>query len=303
MRLGRRILGMGAGVGMTYWFLRYFTPQHSTLVLNEKVVIVTHATTSVGRSLAFSFARRGSRIVLAGASGDRLEAVRREIEPYSSDVLIVEADLTDEHGLSSVVTRTLDGFGRIDVLVNYAPVLTSGMLVETDPSQVESMIALNLWAPIRLTQAVLPHMLRNHRGYVLNVGAAMGRTPTPLFTGYSAVQAGLLGFSDALRRELDGTGIRVTHVLTGWIQSSDMPQDSESILHRYGFEVLHPDEVAESAVLGLVHGAGEVLPGGMLVRLGVLVERYAPSLVRFYWRFNLTPEWIAVMRGAKTTEN
>ena len=297
MRLGRRMVGVSAVAGVAYWFLRYFKPQHSTLVLNDKVVIVTGATTTTGRALAFSFARRGARVVLVGVDDDRLETVRREIEPYSSDVLIVPADLSGEDGIEAVVTRTLEEFGTIDILVNHTSVLVSGMLVETDPSRLEALIKTNLWIPFRLTQLVVPHMLRNHHGYILNVGSGMGRTPTPLFTAYAATQAGLASFSDGLRRELDGTGIRVTHVMAGWTQSPQLSQEAESILVRYGFEVVHPDEIAEDAVLGLVHGASEVLPGGMLARMGVLAERFAPGLVRLYWRFNLTPEWIAAMRG------
>jgi NADP-dependent 3-hydroxy acid dehydrogenase YdfG len=107
MRWRRRLLWAGALAGGVYWLVRYFRPEHSTLVLNEKVVIITGASSGIGRALAFAFARRAARIVLVARREDRLEAVRHEIEPYTSDVLVLPADVTDERQLQDVVNRTL----------------------------------------------------------------------------------------------------------------------------------------------------------------------------------------------------
>jgi short-subunit dehydrogenase len=291
MRFGRRALWASLLGGGLYWLVRYFRPQHSTLVLNDKVVIVTGASSGVGRSLAFAFARRAARVVLVARREEHLEAVRREIEPYTTDVLVIPADLTDEARLQGVVDRTLERFGRVDVLVNHAGMLQGGPLQDQDPARIEHLLRLNLWAAIRLTQLALPHMLANNQGYILNIGSGMGRSATPLFAPFVASKYGLSGFTDALRRELDGTGVHLTLVLPGWIHTDVLTPEIEDIVERYGFRVEHPDVVAERAVLGLVHGQNEVILGGTFAKIGVLTERYAPFLVRLFWRLRLTPEW------------
>jgi dehydrogenase/reductase SDR family protein 7B len=295
MHFGRRVLWVSLLGGGLYWLVRYFRPQHSTLVLNDKVVIVTGASSGVGRSLAFAFARRAARVVLVARREEQLEAVRREIEPYTTDVLVIPADLTDETQLRGVVDRTLERFGRIDVLVNNAGVAQGGPLQDQDPAGVEQLLRLNLWAAIRLTQLALPHMLANRQGYILNIGSGMGRSATPLFAPFVASKYGLSGFSDALRRELEGTGVHLTLVLPGWIHTDILTPEIEDVVERYGFRVEHPDVVAERAVLGLVRGQNEVVLGGTFSRILVWAERYAPFLVRLYWRLRLTPEWEAAV--------
>jgi short-subunit dehydrogenase len=275
--------------------MRYFRPTHSALVLNDRVVIVTGASSGMGRSLAFAFARRAARVVLVARREEHLEAVRREIEPYTTDVLVIPADLTDEAQLQEVVDRTLGAFGRIDVLVNNAGTSQGGPLQDQDPARIEHLLRLNLWVAIRLTQLALPSMLANHQGYILTIGSGMGRSAAPLFAPFVASKYGLSGFTDALRRELEGTGVRLTLVLPGWIHTDILTPEIEDVVERYGFRVENPDVVAERAVLGLVHGENEVILGGIFARSMVFAERYLPFLVRLYWRLWLTPEWKAAI--------
>lgn len=295
MRWIRRLAWGGILGGGTYWLARYFRPQHSTLVLNEKVVLITGASSGIGRALAFAFARRAAKIVLVARDRERLEAVQREIEPYTSDVLVIPADIANDAQLQQVVSQTLERFGRIDVLVNNAGLTHGGRLQQQDPARIEQLIRLNLWSVIRLTQLVVPHMLDNNHGYILNIGSGLGRVAMPLFAPYVASKYGLAGFTDALRRELDRTGIHLTLALPGWTLTDMIPPETEDVIERYGFHIDHPDDVAERAVLALVRGQNELILGGALPKWGVWTERYAPFLVCLYWRWQMTPEWIATM--------
>ncbi len=297
MGMGRRLLGLGALVGASYWLARYFRPKHSTLVLSEKVVIITGASSGIGRALAYAFARRAAKIVLVARREERLEAVRREIEPYTSDVLVIPADLSDEAQLQRVVELTLERFGRVDVLVNNAGISLAGWLQDLPPKLVERVLRVNLWAAIRLTQLVLPHMLEQRHGYILNVGSILGRTAAPLFAVYNASKYGLTGFSEGLRRELDRSGVYVTLALPGWTRTEMISPEIEDLVRRYGYTVQEADEVAERIVLGLVHGDREIVLGGWFEKIGLLGERYAPFLVRLYWKLWFTPEWVSVMGG------
>lgn len=295
MRWGRRLLWGGTLVGGLYWLVRYFRPAHSTLVLNDKVVIITGASSGIGRALAFAFAQRAARVVLVARREDRLEAVRREIEPYTSDVLILPVDITDEQQLQTVVSRTLETFGQIDILVNNAGVTQGGAFQDQNPDCIERLLRVNLWAAIRLTQLVLPSMLANHHGYILNIGSGLGRCAAPAFAPYVASKYGLSGFTDALRRELDGTGVQLTQVLPTWTRTEMMVPEVEDLARRHGFHIDEPDDVAERAVLALVHGDREIVLGGLVEKAGVLAERYLPFLVRLYWKLWLSQEWMATM--------
>jgi short-subunit dehydrogenase len=295
MQLTRRVIGGGVLAGGLYWLVRYLRPRHSTLVLNEKVVLITGASSGIGRSLAFAFARRAARVVLIATEEERLEAVRREIEPYTSSSLVIAADITQEADLHRIIETTLEAFGRIDVLVNSAEMIRGGRLPDQTPQQVEQLLRANLWSVIRLTQLVLPHMLAQNHGYILNVGSSLGRTAVPLMAPYVASKYGLSGFTDALRREMARTGVYLTLVQPGWTDAAKVPPENEDVLERYGYRIEDPDDVAERAVLGLVRGNHEVIVGGMMVKLGVLAERYVPAFVRLYWRVFMTPEWIATL--------
>ncbi len=297
MRLRQFLALGGAAAGGAYWLARYLRPQHSTLILNEKVVLTTGASTGIGRALAFAFARRGARIALVARSEDRLDAVRREIEPYSADVLVVPADLTDTAQLEAAIERTLAHFGRIDVLVNNAGLSQGGPLAELDPARMERLLRLNLWAALRLTQLVLPGMRARRSGYVLNVGSGMARVAVPYATSYVASKYGLAGFSDALRRELGGSGVRVTLVNPSWTSTDMLPPEMKDVLLRYGFRIEDADDIAERAVKALVAGRHEVMLGGPIETLGTVVERYAPFFVRLYWRIFMREEWVDAMRG------
>lgn len=295
MQLGRRLFWVGMMVGGAYWLLRYFRPKHSTLVLNDKVVVITGASSGIGRALAYAFARRAAKVVLVARRDERLEAVQREIAPYTSDTLVIPADLSDDVQRRQVVARTLERFGRIDVLVNNAGIGLSGPLQAQPPDRVMQMLRLNLEATIRLTQLVLPYMLEHNRGYILNMGSGLGRTAMPMYTTYCATKYAIAGFSDALRRELDRTGVYVTLALPGWVRTEMLDPEMEDLVRRYGYRVGDPDQVAEQIVLGLVHGRREIILGGAFEWAGILAERYAPLLVRLYWKLWYSPEWIAVM--------
>ena len=295
MQVGRRVVWGGLGAGAIFWLVRYLRPKHSSLVLDDKVVLITGASSGIGRSLAYSFARRGARVVLVARRANRLEADRREIEPYTSDVLVIPADITDEDQLRDVVQRTVDAFGRIDVLVNDAGMSLGGEFQGQDPQRIERLLRVNLWAAIRLTQLVVPYMLEQSSGYILNIGSGAGRVAVPLFAPYVASKYGLSGFTDALRRELYGTGIHLTLVLPGFTNTDMLNPQMLSLLERYGYRVDHPDAVAERAIIGLVRGENEVILGGIQAKLGVFAERYAPILLRLYWRLFLTAEWRAGM--------
>lgn len=269
----RSALLTGSIAGFGYWLWRYFQPRNSVLVLNSKVVIVTEAAAGMGRELALAFAQQGTKVVIADHSAERLEAVRREIEPYAADVLIVPTDLSNDEQLATLITKTRQHFGRIDVLVNNTGIVLEGYLHEQDPNAIREMVEVNLTTAMRLTQEALPHMLVQRSGFIVNIGATAARITTPMLSSYNATKTGLAAFSDGLRRELSGTGIYVTQAFPAWTDSIDGQPQLEQ-----------PGRVATQIVEGLVRGQREIVFGGWSTHVAFFLERHFPQVMNVYWR-------------------
>lgn len=282
--------GLLSGLGYFLW--RFFSPQHSDLILENKVVIITGASSGLGRALAMAFARRGARVVLTARRRELLEDVYREIEPYAAAALVIQADLTDDEQLRRIVPETLETFGRIDVLLNNAGRNGGSLFQNTSPDRIDTHLALNLRAPMMLTHQVLPLMIAQGSGSIINIGSTTSRVAAPTFVSYGASKHGLAGFTDALRREIEGTGVRVMLALPGWVRTELVPPVLVERVEQRGFNVLEADHVAEAFVQALLRGQEEVLVGDWLLRAAILAERYAPFLHRLYWRIYLTRTWI-----------
>lgn len=280
----RQLFGFGIISGITYWFWRYFAPQHSTLVLDDKVVVISGAASGLGKALALSFAKRGTRIVLVGQHADSLETVHREIEPYASAVLAIQADVVDPEQHNIIRQKTLNHFGRIDVLVHPAGMMSGNLLTDYEPEQIREIIEVNLTSTILLTKEILPVMLSQGEGYILVIGSGLGRRAAPAFSPYVASKSGITGFADSLRQELAGTNIYVTLATPGWIQSGTGHEQTESMLKtipHHSIESL--DKAADDIVEGLVQGQHEVVLGGFLEQIGMILERISPRLSDWYW--------------------
>ena len=175
--------------------------------LNGKVVFITGASRGIGRACAVAYHRAGARVVVAARSRDRLEALRDELG--GQRVLAVTMDATLQEDRCRALAQTERELGPIDVLVNNAGWACFASAQKTPPEHIERMIELNLVAPIRLTQAVLPQMISRGSGQIVNIASVVGLQPIPRMTVYSATKAALLSFSDGLRMELAGTGVNV----------------------------------------------------------------------------------------------
>ena len=285
-----RWLALGGLVGASsYWLLRYLQPEESPMILNGSVVIVTGASSGIGRALAESFARRGAKVVLAARRAEMLETVRLQIEPYATDVLAIPTDITDEANLRALVSQTLDRFGRIDVLVNNAGVAVGGQLHTLTPDNVRSILRTNYEAAAILTQLVLPSMLAQRHGHIVNIASLDGRVAIPASTLYSSSKHALLAFSDALRRELFGTGVHVTSVLPSWTRTDAIPEAVRSTLPHLDT----PEFVAEQTIDGMLKDRDDVYFGSFAERLELWGDRHLPHLMNLYWRMKMTPQYLA----------
>jgi NADP-dependent 3-hydroxy acid dehydrogenase YdfG len=183
--------------------------------LKGKVALVTGASSGIGEATALALARAGARVSIAARRRDRLEGVARRISELGAESLVLEADVSRPEEAESIVARTVDRWGRLDVLVNNAGLMA---LSPVDRARVEDwrrMLDLNLLGLMVATRAALPHMRRQKDGHVVNISSTAGRVANPDASVYAATKFGVGAFSEALRREVYKDGIRVTIVEPG----------------------------------------------------------------------------------------
>jgi short-subunit dehydrogenase len=188
-----------------------------TPALTGEVAIVTGASSGIGAATARELGRRGATVVLAARRVGLLEAQVRSIREVGGEAIAIPADMADGSDVTMLAERTLAAFGRVDVLVNNAGAFWSTSLASSSPDQIAQLAQVNLIGAMLLTRAVLPGMLERRHGAIISVGSLSGRVAMePL---YSATKYGLRGFSLALRRQLTGTGISVSLVSPGNINT------------------------------------------------------------------------------------
>ncbi len=287
------VLGGLIGLG-GYWLVRYLRPEHSALVLNDSVVLITGASSGIGRAYTNAFARRGARVALAARRAELLGEVHQEIEPYAADVLIVPTDVTEDVQLKNLVETTLKRYGQIDVLVNNAGLEMSGPVQRHSTADIRHLVEVNTASAMCLTRLCLPSMLARRSGWIVNVASMAGRNFVPFSPVYTASKAGLLAFSDSLRRQLEDTGVEVVSVLPFYTHTEMVPSHVERIVEqRYGRSVDTPDYVAEHTIDGLLKGRHEIQFGGTIEQAATWAERHFPWLMSLVWRAFMTPEIIA----------
>jgi len=174
------------------------------------VVIVTGASSGIGRSTAIRFGKAGWTVVLAARRVDALTAVAAEID----DAVVLPTDLRDPAAVTALVESAVERTGRIDALINNAG-LGGGASVLTDDATLTAIVEVNLLAPIRLIRAVVPVMRAQGNGAIVNIGSVAGEIG--ISGAYSATKFALRGLTDSVRRELAGTGIGVTLIEPGHI--------------------------------------------------------------------------------------
>lgn len=174
-----------------------------------KTIWITGASSGIGKGLALALAREGARLVLSGRNRAALDAVAADC-PGS---LVEPFEVTDLDSLPAIVARVAAATGGIDWLVNNAGISQRSLALDTDFPVYRTIMEVDFFAPLRLTQLVLPAMVARGRGRIINNASVAGKVGSPLRTGYCAAKHALVGWSDALRAEIAQYGVEV-HVLT-----------------------------------------------------------------------------------------
>lgn len=188
--------------------------------IKGRVAIVTGASSGIGEATAREFAREGAKVVLAARRVDKLESLAKEIDAMGTGAQahVVQADLAKLDDIQKLVDETVQVFGHIDVLVNNAGFGRLDWLENLDPvKDIQAQIDVNVMGVIQTTRLVLPLMIKQRNGSIVNMCSMAGLIGTPTYTIYSASKHAVHGFSEALRREVKPWGIDVSLVYPGGV--------------------------------------------------------------------------------------
>ncbi len=189
-------------------------------MIADKKIMITGATGGIGRAVAEQLARRGATLIPVGRDALRLAKLAGELQQFGTEVTPLQADLNDESAPARLLDTTLRRWGGIDILINCAGTQNFGDFARENAVDTAALFKVNVLAPMALTNAVLPHMIARGSGKIVNVGSIFGSIGFPFFATYSASKFALRGFSEALRRELAGSGVDVTYVAPRFTRTS-----------------------------------------------------------------------------------
>jgi short-subunit dehydrogenase len=285
----------GSILSLLYWQWKRRREQNNATSLKNKVVIITGASAGIGRATAKIFSAQGAHTVLVARRSNLLAEVQQELqEQFETQVLTITADLSQDDDIERVVAETLDHFGRVDVLVNNAGITMGGYTEDHDPDAIRRMLDINMYGLIRLTQAVLPAMKSQHSGHIVNISSAAAEISYEGEAPYTATKRGTNAFSDALRRELRGSGVHVSIVMPGWTKTGMIEQVDLSRLRRNmllppGIEVQNPAYVASHIVAAVRYNKAYVRLGGPLINVYAFLARAFPGLTDLFYTLFLNP--------------
>lgn len=246
----------------------------------DRTCVVTGASSGIGREIAHQLAQRGHGATLVARREDRLRAVADELAAtHGVRADVVAADLTDPDARRRLVDTVAERGLTVDVLVNNAGLSTVGPVHRNDPERELGMIRTDVEAVVDLTTRLLPGMVERGRGAVLNVASTAAFQPMPGQAGYAAAKAFVLSYSQALGAELRGTGVTVTALCPGPVDTEFAASagfdanEASAALPRFMWVPV--TAVAREAVEGLDRGRSVVIPG-LGNKLGALGGRLTP---------------------------
>lgn len=235
-------------------------------LITGKVAIVTGAGRGIGRSIALTLARNGARVSLAARTGAEIEAVCAEIEAFGlfNDEQAVSfcTDVSREADVRVLVRKTVERFGRLDILVNNAAVGVFGPLVETTTQQWDQAMAVNARGPFLMCREAIPYLRQQERSFIINIASVVGVKGYADQAAYSASKHALMGMTKALAREVKQDGIRVHAICPGGVDTGLIGQARPDLDRSV---LMQPQEIAD-IVLFLVTRQGNAVIDEIQVR-------------------------------------
>lgn len=253
--------------------------------IRGRVIVITGASSGIGRETALRLAARGAHLVLAARSAEALADVASHVQRAGGQALVVPTDVAVWSQVSALADRAVERFGRIDAWVNVAAVSLFATVEQAEPEELAQVIRVDLMGTVHGVKAALPTMRRQGSGTLINVGSALSERAVPLQVAYSAAKHGVKGFTEGLRLELERERSGIAVVLIE--PSSTNTPFFEHARSKVGRRpnpippIYQPSAVAEAIVSALERPVRSIVVGGA-GKLLTLAQRVDPRLVDLY---------------------
>lgn len=217
--------------------------------LKNKNALITGAGKGIGKATALALAKEGVNIILIARTQFDIESVAAEIQTLGVKTFTVTADVSDMDSVNAAVSKALDAFSTIDILINNAGIAAFGKFLEMEPKQWENIIKVNLMGTYYVTRAVLPNMIERQTGDIINIASTAGQKGNALTSAYSASKFAVLGLTESLMQEVRKHNIRVT-ALTPSTAATEMAIELK-LTDGNPEKVMQAEDIAELIVLQL----------------------------------------------------
>lgn len=252
--------------------------------MQGKVVIVTGASSGIGKALVYEFAKRGAKIAMAARNLEELTKIEQDLAARGVESLPVQTDVTNEQECKRLVERTVERFGRLDVLVNNAGISMRAMFDELDLAVIHRVMDVNFWGTVNCTRYAIPYLLES-KGSLVGIISVAGFLGLPGRTGYSASKFAVRGFLNTLRVENLKRGLHVLVAAPGFTASNIRKtaltahgsQQGES--PRAEDKMMSAERCAEIVVNGIVKRKREIVMTLVEGKLSVFLSKWWPSLL------------------------
>lgn len=250
--------------------------------IDGKIALITGASSGIGALMAQQLAERGATVILTARSEEKLRGVAAKLPGKHA---VRRLDVTDSAQVEAAASEMIGEFGGIDILINNAGYGVFDSFVDATLDEYERMMDVNYFGTVRCTKALLPHMLARGSGHIVNIASLAGKFGSAKSAGYSATKHAVLGFTSSLRQELAGTGVRLTAINPGPIDTPffDIADPSGNYVKNVSWLMLKPEKVA-AAVLRAIERE----------KPDVILPRYAGPAVKFAQLFPRTFDRIAL---------
>ncbi len=250
--------------------------------MNGKVVVITGASSGIGKALAIECASRGAKLALAARRTERLLELEKELP--GTEILSVKTDVSKEEDCKNLIKQTIQQYGKIDVLINNAGISMRALFADLDLEVMKRLMEVNFWGTVYCTKYALPHLLKS-KGTVVGVISIAGYIGLPGRTGYSASKYAIRGFLDALRTENLKTGLHVMVTAPGFTasevrqaaltangsQQGETPRDES--------KMMSSEECARHIAHAIVRKKRELILTFTEGKLTVFLGKFLPKLV------------------------
>jgi short-subunit dehydrogenase len=251
---------------------------------SNKIVWITGASSGIGKALALEFSKQNAQIIISSRNIDKLEEVK-SLCTNPDKVKILKLDLDDYEFVSKTVQTAISLFDGLDILINNGGISQRSLAIDTGLTIDKRIFNTNYFGTIALTKALLPYFVAKKKGHFVVVTSVVGKIGTPLRSSYAASKHALHGFFDSLRAEIHDYNVDVTLICPGFVHTNVSINalvgdgSKQNTMDKETENGLSPDYFAKKMLKAIVKKKHEVVIGGKLERMAVVVKRFFPKIL------------------------